>query len=348
MSCRERKVCAIGRRAWWRVSALLLATGLAILVGLCPRAALADEDDPKLEICDALCASPEAFCIEFDNGRPFCEGGTIVHSRYEKPASLQPGATLVVRVIGHKSKAQHAELKVDLIRSTDTIFPDTNNAPPAAQQHSYAVLREQEGKVPDDASVTALKITFRRADNSTIKSSYEIRINHGNHYVQIGVLFPITIDGSRAVTPALLPGSGGVRRLTVNEDWSVNPALVLNLFPGGRRKGVVSSFSHCCEAYNFWDSAGIQAGVDLDLGDPFDRIFVGLVFEPVSGLSLNAGAAFVKGEFVPEGYAAGMVVPQDETFTPDRRYMTRFYFGATLTLDIVETVARAAGRANGI
>lgn len=73
-----------------------------------------------------------------------------------------------------------------------------------------------------------------------------------------------------------------------------------------------------------------------------------VVFEPVSGLSLNAGAAFVKGEFVPEGYAAGMVVPQDETFTPDRRYMTRFYFGATLTLDIVETVARAAGGANGI
>jgi hypothetical protein len=174
-----------------------------------------------------------------------------------------------------------------------------------------------------------------------VDESYAVSVNHGQYYIEFGALFPIVVGGSRRIVQTPIPGTGGERRLTVDQDWSVNPAIVLNVFPGGRRRGVISSFQDCRPGTTLGDLLGLQAGVDLDLGKPFDRIFLGGVIEPVAGLSFNAGMALVQQEYLPTGYAESMILPTSESFTPTLRYTPRFYFGATLTIDIINSASTA-------
>jgi hypothetical protein len=151
------------------------------------------------------------------------------------------------------------------------------------------------------------------------------------------------------VAATTVPGTGGEKRPTVNSDTAVTPALALNVFPWGRRNGCVSV--GCGDEFRAGDLFGFQFAVDLDLKHAFDRFYGGLVLEPVSGFSLSLGVAAVKGEFVPQNYAAGMVVPSGETFTPDTKYTPRPYFGLTLTNEVLTTITGAArairGTANG-
>jgi hypothetical protein len=114
---------------------------------------------------------------------------------------------------------------------------------------------------------------------------------------------------------------------------------VLNVFPGGRRNGHIWAFDS-----PVWpgDVIGLQIGVDLNLKSALDNLYFGAVLEPIAGLSLNGGLALVKGQFVPAGYAANMLIPTNETFTPDSRYLPACYVGLTLSNEIFSTIVNAA------
>ncbi|WP_437999909.1 hypothetical protein WMF26_08485 [Sorangium sp. So ce185] len=305
--------------------------------------ALQAERQEIQQICASSCKAPGAFCIDARSGEPLCEG--LTPDVYSLVGSLSPGDRLIVRVFGEAALKDALKLSVSFIRSSDRRFdaPEKGARAPATPP-KLELLAEQTAEVPEDTSLTSLKIRYELAGDgpeSAIDESYAVPIDHGQYYLEFGALFPLVIDGSRRVVQTTVPGAGGERRLSVQEDWSVNPSIVLNVFPGGRRRGVISSFQDMRLAATLGDLLGVQAGVDLDLGEPFDRIFLGGVIEPVAGLSFNAGLAFVQQEYLPAGHAEGMILPAFESISPVRRYAPRFYFGVTLTLDIVNTATTA-------
>ncbi|WP_437939548.1 hypothetical protein [Sorangium sp. So ce341] len=295
------------------------------------------------QFCASSCKAPGAFCIDARSGEPLCDG--LTPDVYSLVGSLSPGDKLVVRVFGEAALKDKLKLSVSFIRSADRRFDDpAKGARGPAAPAKLELLAEQTAEVPEDTSIASLKIRYELAGDgpeSAIDESYAVPIDHGQYYLEFGALFPLVIDGSRRVVQTTVPGAGGERRLSVQEDWSVNPSIVLNVFPGGRRRGVISSFQDMRLSTTLGDLLGVQAGVDLDLGEPFDRIFLGGVIEPVAGLSFNAGLAFVQQEYLPAGHAEGMILPAGESVSPVRRYAPRFYFGATLTLDIVNTATTA-------
>ncbi|WP_437923438.1 hypothetical protein WMF37_30970 [Sorangium sp. So ce291] len=304
---------------------------------------LAAEVNETLEICAKQCLSPGAFCIDARSGVPFCEG--LRGATYDLPDALRPGERIAVRVIGKEAEDEgKVKLALNFAASLESLFKPP--PPPAALAKgpmALTVVEEQIVQVPDDTTIAFLRIVFTRTDGTlTAPVEYRALVDHGQYYLEAGILLPIVVDGSRRVVTTPIPSTGGERMYSIAEDWSVNPSIVLNVFPGGRRRGFVSSYQGCFWCAGFWgDFLGLQAGVDLDLGEPFDRIFMGVVLQPVAGLSINSGLALVEQEFLPPGYAVGMPVTAGETLTPQPHYMPRFYFGATLTLDIVNTVATA-------
>ncbi|WP_437612088.1 hypothetical protein WMF20_07990 [Sorangium sp. So ce834] len=292
------------------------------------------------QICTSSCKAPGAFCVDARSGEPLCDG--LAPDVYSLVGALSPGDKLIVRVFGEEALRDKLKLSVTFLRSPDRRFDD--RAPGGRAPARLELLAEQTAEIPEDTSITSLKIRYELAGDgpeSAIDESYAVPIDQGQYYLEFGALIPLVIDGSRRVVQTTLPGAGGERRLSVEEDWSVNPSIVLNVFPGGRRRGVISSFQDMRLSTTLGDLLGVQVGVDLDLGEPFDRIFLGGVIEPVAGLGFNAGLAFVQQEYLPAGHAEDMIVPVGESVSPARRYAPRFYFGATLTLDIVTTATTA-------
>lgn len=294
--------------------------------------------------CKTSCKAPDAFCINAQDGEPLCKD--LSPDVYGLPDSIDAGGRITVRVFGMSNLKPKIELKVLFNRSLEVLFGGSievahpkDASPQAAPQ--FEELATEVSEVSAETTIDAVKIQFRRSDEDpkkAVSETYVIPISHGEYYLEFGALFPIVILGSRKVEQINLPGSGGQRRLTIAEDSSVNPAIVLNVFPGGRRRGNISSCRHHCEVGDFF---GFQAGVDLDLGKPFDRIFLGGVFEPISGLSLNGGIAIVQQEYLPSGHVANMILSASESFSPAHMYTPRFYFGATLTLDIINAASTA-------
>ncbi|WP_438040437.1 hypothetical protein [Sorangium sp. So ce128] len=296
------------------------------------------------QICTTSCRAPGAFCMDARSGEPLCDG--LEPDVYSLVDSLSPKDKLIVRVFGEAALKDKVKLSVSFLRSADRLFEKDAAATgaKAATAPTIVLLAEQVAEIPEDTSITSLKIRYELAavdPGSAIDESYAVSIDQGQYYLEFGALFPIVVNGSRRVVQTTLPGTGGERRLSVQEDWSVNPSIVLNVFPGGRRRGVISSFQDMRCATTFGDLLGVQAGVDLDLGQPFDRVFLGGVLEPVAGLSFNAGLALIQQEYLPSGHAENMILAEGDSLTPVRRYTPRFYFGATLTLDIVNTAATA-------
>ncbi|WP_437498560.1 hypothetical protein [Sorangium sp. So ce1099] len=315
--------------------------GAAASNALAAATELTAEGKETLEICAKQCLSPGAFCIDARSGLPFCEGQR--GATYDLPDALRPGERIAVRVIGKEAEDEgKVKLALNFAASPESLFkPPPPAAALAKGPGALTVVEEQIVQVPDDSTIAFLRIVFTRTDGKlTAPVEYRALVDHGQYYLEVGILLPIVVDGSRRVVTTPIPSTGGERMYSIAEDWSVNPSIVLNVFPGGRRRGFVSSYQGCLWCAGFWgDFLGLQAGVDLDFGEPFDRIFMGVVLQPVAGLSINSGLALVEQEFLPPGYAVGMPVTSGETVTPQPHYRPRFYFGATLTLDIVNTVA---------
>jgi hypothetical protein len=159
---------------------------------------------------------------------------------------------------------------------------------------------------------------------------------------------PFVPDGSRKLVGAPIEGSAD-RRLAVVEDWHITAALMLNVYPFGRRRGEVAAFTRFLEEPDATvaDLVGFQFGLDLDLSEPLDQWYFGLVLEPITGFSVDGGLALLQQDFLPRGFAEGMLVPAGGIPEPSPRYVVRPYFGVTLSLDIIETLATASRSVRG-
>ena len=305
-------------------------------------------------ICKKSCVSPGAFCIEAATGLPLCNNTAGIQT-YNLPSKLDPGDKIAAQVWGIDGIDNEGTASLS---STERVSRDSVLAPSggvklgapgalSATDLHFVKLVEKEIAVSTSASVLSVAIAYRwtpkGATSPTSTHDYEITVDHGKYYLELGILFPFVINGTRTVTQAPVPGTGGEKRIRLSEDSAVTPALALNVFPGGRRNGRVTAF----EPFRAWDLFGVQLGVDLNLKQPFERVYLGFVVEPIAGISLDAGLAMVKGDVIPRDYAEGMLVPSGEAFTPDRRYFPRPYFGLTLTNEILTALTGAAHKITG-
>jgi hypothetical protein len=304
------------------------------------------------KICNAHCSAPDFFCIEATTGSPFCRNTAGIQT-YDLPRKINGGDKITGQVWGPSGVG--AEGTADLSsaervsrnspfaaglsagKAGGPLGPNANNLP------SFVKLVEKSITVSTNANVQSVTIAYTWTPNAAspllpVQRDYVITVDQGKYFLEIGLLLPLVINGTRTVTPSLVPGTGGDRRIRITEDSVVTPALALNFFPAGRRNGRVTAFEPCRAG----DLLGMQIAVDINLKEPFERIYGGFVFEPITGFSLDAGLAMVKGDVIPPEYAEAMLVPKGETFTPDRRYFPRPYFGLTLTNEIVTAITGTA------
>lgn len=294
----------------------------------------------KKTFCLEKCQSPSSFCIDVDSGRPFCDGVEVTDKSFDEPRSLREGQTWTVRVVGLPGSGAEIELKIGEIKTTDRLTREGSKKERAGivTVPGPEVLKEIAYTVPSTLDVAAVEVLFSRKGEKAVSERYEVPVAHGKYYVDIGVLIPIVPDGRREIVQTLIPGTGGERRLSVREDWQVEAAVALNVFPCGRRRALWSAFQQI-SGDTLCDLFGLQVGVDLDFKNAFQRIYAGVTLEPVAGLGAGFGVAIVRGQFLPPGYADGMVIPRGETFTPQTEYMVRPYIGITLSTDILTSLS---------
>lgn len=326
-------------------------------------------------------AAPAADASEgCERGSLLCvdpEGRALAGDRL--PAAVAPGARIDVKVIGCKPTSEAVfRFSAEGAGDGEQLFRAATPEP-AVQGKKAMVPCQPEVLARGDVAVStdvrvrtfSLVITREGAPGADGRRPLEIRevhaaqIHHGRYYLDIGVLFPFVVGGERRVV-AEETGAAGTTRLRVQEDLDVFPALMLHVFPGGRDLAAISSFkvgavcpgprrfdrpSSCRAALHRRRAAnalGLQVGVELDLKQR-DRYFFGGIFEPVSGLSLSAGLAVTRLEYVRRGFAEGDTVPTPMTVDADgevdlgryteRRWAPRFYLGVSLSFDIVRTLA---------
>lgn len=188
-----------------------------------------------------------------------------------------------------------------------------------------------------------LAVDFTRMERGSrtpsVEKHYELIIDNGRYYLEPALLVPFVYRGVRTVelTPTV---SGTEIRLGIEQDWHITAAAMLNVFPLGRQKGQISSFRSCRYRSCIDNWLGAQVGASLD--PFFQEWYLGVLFEPVSGLSVGFGGAILKGEFLAPGRAVGMLLPSGDASVKFSDYMVRPYFGMSFTLDIFETLDRGA------
>jgi hypothetical protein len=214
-----------------------------------------------------------------------------------------------------------------------------------AASHASDTLRftAVEAKVEVPFAEPSLDIDFERVEGSsaspTVAAHYSVWIDSGQYHLEASVLVPFVYRGRRVAT--LTPTAGGNElQVALNQDWHTTAAVMVDLFPFGRQKGQVSSFQHCRSGSCAENWLAIQFGTGLS--SIFQEWYLGLLFEPVSGLALAGGGALLKGDFLGPGLAEGMLLQSASQFSVKSDYMIRPYFGIAVTSDIFQTLDRSS------
>lgn len=299
----------------------------------------------KQTFCDASCVSPGAFCIDVSNGQPFCDDKDVKGS-YALPRKLREGQVWIVRVVGREGATDKFDLTVGEIKSPDSLFrdggPQSRGGDAGTPPPPLKVLKEITYTVPSSADVTSVQVVFTSKDHAGASKPYEVAVDHGKYYLDIGLLVPMVPWGKREIVQTTVPGSGGEKRLSLREDYQVSAAVALNIYPLGRRRGLWSAFQQPSWCATLSDLFGLQVGFDIDFKNAFQRIYAGVVVTPIAGLSGSFGVALLQGEFFPPGYGEGTIVPKGETFEANKIYMARPYIGITLSTDILTALSTAS------
>jgi len=211
-------------------------------------------------------------------------------------------------------------------------FLDAHRDPPA-----FAAVGSQWETPYADVLNIEFARTERGAHAPSIEKRYAVPIDNGTYFVEVGLLVPFVFKGSRSIDRVAVPGSGDTR-VAVHDDWHVTAAVAVDYFPMGRARAVGTSFRNC-RSRSCWENwFGLQVGAGFS--DILREWYLGLLFEPVSGLNLDLGASLLKGDFLPAGRAEGMQVPQGTAVGETSRFMLRPYLGFTVTLDLLDTLDR--------
>lgn len=287
---------------------------------------------PELEaaklFCGRDCQSTNTYCFDIETGKLAC--GTAL------PQSLTGGATVVAKLVGREGWTEPYTFTVENVQSGDSLLnPSSVNKAAATGPILFKTYVASQRTVSTELSSKGVSIAIA---TKGVDTRYEIPLDHGLHFVELGVLFALVPQGSQTLLSTSVPGSGGDTQITSQSDWSIRPALAVTVFPFGRRNGVLSPFHRIQTARRVLaDLLGIQVATDFDLTRPFTRTYLGVATEWVSGFELNAGVALVQGQFLPAGYREGTLV-NGEVPTARTLFMGRFYFGVTLSTSLIDAV----------
>ncbi|MEX1366088.1 MAG: hypothetical protein AB1Z98_23385 [Nannocystaceae bacterium] len=331
------------------------------------------------------CTNATTLCVRGD-GSPFANDAL--------GPWVDGGDAIAVRVVGCKETYGKAtfEVTANAIARNERLFRELypqaveKSGGPRAYRETKSLLdfcktpndmvtiHQGAVEVTDDPTKDGLRITVTRKatqDGAIPEASnaHTTRIEHGRYFLDVGVMVPLVFGGDQTVVAVPLEQTPTSFALTERTNLLVSPAVVLNVFPGGRERGKIGSFTgYACprthkkkkkksyvlraepscrqhrDRRRTANSLGLQIGVDVDLSK-FDRMFFGPMFEPVSGLTLGAGVAAVKVERLTEGTSAGRIVDPEQRSTFTRsRFTARPYVSVTFSLDIIRNLAGFRGR----
>lgn len=342
----------------------------ALLLAIVPSSsARADAGDFAAEVSQReSCARADVLCLD-------AEGNGLLGDAL--PPQTPANTPLTVKVLGCKVATEVSfKLEDGVVRSADRLFreevPAANLVPEASPEEctsakAVILLQSAQFVVPADVAVKRFTVGFSRIrkagegkpDLVERVTSHATSVAHGRYFIDVGVLIPVVLGGTREVVGDDTDQEN-VKRLRVRSDLGVFPALMLHVFPGGREFGALSSFTggpvcspgrldlagcraarHRRRAAN---SLGVQAGIELDF-KKFSRFYLGGLFEPVAGFSVNAGVALTRQAYVRGGYFEGALVSKPNVVQADgspdlsryveQRWVPRFYLGITLSTDIL-------------
>ncbi len=297
------------------------------------------------------------------------------------PELLEPGDKLSVAVVGCEKLREGVTFAISVTEAghADRLFrvqpsePDDSavkglaagpvTAPRICQSaDDIKTLGKEEVTISSNSNIDRVDITLtpdpaqaKYKDLVYGKRTHSIEVQQGRYFLDVGILVPVTIQGSRNIVASDTPGADqGVLDIQ-SKTPRPSPALMLNVFPGGRTSGAFTSFTRtrCPKAKaeyfecqrrkhrrNAANSLGIQVGLDLDFSDVADAFYVGGLFEPITGLSFNAGISMREGNYLKPGYQVGQLITSDDDRQGDERYMVRPYVGITLSADILRALVQ--------
>jgi hypothetical protein len=286
------------------------------------------------------CSSPLVLCLNR-------EGGVLASD--EAPTKIDAGDVLAVKVftpgetystdVFDVSFSQRKALDVPMEPSS----PTQRNTPTGLSAPDVAAVALTMAKYvasePIDESTDTFTVTFSRSEAGKpavkLVTVLKIPVHRGYSYYSVAFLVAVTPRGERQVH----------RDLSVTTNISIDPGFALNIFPGGRRRGVIGYFRTCGdEDILGWrcvaDMVGVQVGADVDLTDPTDRLYAGLVVEPVAGLAFVGGVSLRQVAVVPPNADLPPVLDANDVLPVAERRVVRGYFGITMTLDLLDTISK--------
>jgi len=184
----------------------------------------------------------------------------------------------------------------------------------------------------------------RTLPNGTVERRISKRflIDTGRYYLDVGVLVPMVSKGTRTFYERRDLGTGE-RRLALEEDTKVSAAIVLEVFPFGGRARDRLWFTEGPRPLA--SLVGFQFGTSI--AHPTDEYYLGGVLEPISGLSVDFGCAWMRQSFLPSGTSTSLYIPAGETITPRQLLQPHPYIGLTMSLGIVNALASARSQVPG-
>ena len=230
------------------------------------------------------------------------------------------------------------------------------------EEFGYKVAVAENFTIPKSIGVVEVSIDFKRIPKAKgekpVTASYGAYIEHGKYYIDLGLFVPFAIAGKRKVVARQI---GQERYLAVETDLSVTAGLAMNVFPGGRRRGEFTPWSNLrcpaeakgialrncrrrARARPWAELLGLQIGADLDVRDPIDQFYFGLVLEPVTGVTLSSGVAVMKIDHLKAGLSEGQLVASDDDMVARQLYGVRPFLSFGLSLDLVQAIRAARER----
>lgn len=320
-----------------------IALGLGVVIAT-SAAASADSQPSKQELAFVKYHCDRKLVICYDRDGELFEYTSTTGKRIAEllPDQVDTGDIVTVVVLTRHDDIDEANISVAFQGKKlqevafDRAMPQNLGAADrSTSELEFSGITFRSDPVAED--ILDLAIGFHRAATGAERpsdSQLTIPVNHGYSYYSVALLVAATFKGDRHV----------LRDLETTSDHAIDPGLALNIFPFGRERGRIGYIRSCgpgplrlrrCLA----DMIGFQLATDLDLRDPTDKLYAGLVFEPVAGLALSGGVSLRKVAVVP----APGALPATEAMTgaalADLRYVLRGYVAVTMTFDLLDTIS---------
>lgn len=189
----------------------------------------------------------------------------------------------------------------------------------------------------EDADYLVVDASSKVDNVQRASESYEIPVNRGRYYVDVGVMVAAVHQGERTYYEVNPLGAGN-RTIGLERDTLISTAVMIEAFPfGGRRRSNFWFWKDSCPACAL---VGIQAGTGVTA--PGREWFFGGVLEPIAGIGVGAGLALVRGQYLPQGIDSDSVIPPGQHLETRELFMPRFYFSLSASLEVLESARKAA------